>query len=86
MSRHVWIACAAVWSAGVAASGCNSVDLKTQVQVVDVSSGYFDNGLNASGLNHLVPSVTFSVRNVSDKEVSSIDMVVMYWAAGQDSE
>ena len=86
MSRHVWIACAAVLSAGVAASGCNSVDLKTQVQVVDVSSGYFDNGLNASGLNHLVPSVTFSVRNVSDKEVSSIDMVVMYWAAGQDSE
>jgi hypothetical protein len=86
MSRHGWIACAAVLFAGVAASGCNSVDLKTQVQVVDVSSGYYDNGLTAAGMNHMVPSVTFSLRNVSDKEVSSIDMVVMYWATGQDTE
>jgi len=86
MSRHGMLACAAVLVAGVAATGCNSVDLKTQVQVVDVSSGYYDNGLTPTGLNHMVPSVTFSLRNVSDREVSSIDMVVMYWADGQDSE
>src|SRR5688572_3673548 len=70
----------------VATAGCTTVDLKTQVQVVDVSSGYYDNGLTANGLNHLVPSITFSLRNISDREVSSIDMVVMYWAAGQDTE
>lgn len=86
MSRHGgFLIAAGLFALGVA-GGCNSVDLKTQVQVVDVSSGYFDNGLTPSGLNHMVPSVTFSLRNVSDKEVSSIDMVVMYWAAGQDSE
>jgi hypothetical protein len=86
MSRHGWFACAAVLIAACAASACNSVDLKTQLQVVDVSSGYYDNGLTPTGLNHLVPSVTFSVRNVSEKDVSSVDMVIMYWAAGQDSE
>ena len=86
MSRHGGFTCAAVLFAAVAAAGCTSVDLKTQLQVVDVSSGYYDNGLTPTGLNHLVPSVTFSLRNVSDREVSSIDMVVMYWAAGQDSE
>ena len=86
MSRQGVFFYAAVLLAVGAASGCNSVDLKTQVQVVDVTSGYYDNGLTPAGLNHLVPSVTFSVRNISDREVSSVDMVVMYWAQGQDAE
>lgn len=70
----------------VVAAGCESVDLKTAVQVADVSTGYYDNGVAANGYNHLVPSVTFSLRNTSDKELSSVDVVVMYWAAGQDAE
>ena len=87
MSRQGSPLFAAVFLAMVMASaGCNSVDLKTQVQVVDVSSGYYDNGLTPTGLNHLVPSITFSLRNISDREVSSIDMVVMYWAQGDDAE
>ena len=86
MSRQGLFFYAAVLLAVGATAGCNSVDLKTQVQVVDVSSGYYDNGLTPAGLNHLVPSITFSLRNVSDREVSSIDAVVMYWAAGQDTE
>ncbi len=87
MSRQGTFVFAAWFLAVVAASaGCNSVDLNTQVKVVDISSGYYDNGLTAAGLNHLVPSITFSVRNISDREVSSIDMVVMYWAQGQDAE
>jgi len=83
MSRQGLFFYAAVLAA---TAGCNSVDLKTQVQVVDVSSGYYDNGITPAGLNHMVPSITFSLRNISDKEVSSIDMVVMYWAQGQDTE
>ena len=86
MSRQGAFVFAAVLLALGATAGCNSVDLKTQVQVVDVSSGYYDNGLTAAGLNHLVPSVTFSLKNISDKEVSSVDTVVMYWAQGQDTE
>ncbi len=86
MSRQGSLFYAAVLLAVSATAGCNSVDLKTQVQVVDVSSGYYDNGITPAGMNHLVPSVTFSVRNISDREVSSIDMVIMYWATGQDTE
>lgn len=86
MSRQGSFFFAAVLLAVSVTAGCNSVDLKTQVQVVDVSSGYYDNGLTPAGLSHMVPSITFSLRNVSDREVSSIDAVVMYWAAGQDTE
>jgi hypothetical protein len=86
MSRQGSSLFAAVLIAVAATAGCESVDLKTAVEVVDVSTGYYDNGLTATGLNHLVPSITFSLKNISDKEVSSIDTVVMYWAAGQDTE
>jgi hypothetical protein len=86
MSRQGSSFYAAVLVAVAMTAGCNSVDLKTQVQVVDVSSGYYDNGLTPAGLNHLLPSITFSLRNVSDREISSIDMVVMYWAQGDDAE
>lgn len=86
MSRRTSFFHVAAVLAVVAAAGCESVDLKTAVQIADVSSGYYDNGLAANGFNHLVPSVTFSVRNVSDRELSSVDVVVMYWAAGQDAE
>jgi hypothetical protein len=86
MSRQGAFVYAALFLALGATAGCNSVDLKTQVEVVDVSSGYYDNGLNAAGLNHLLPSVTFSLRNLSDREVSSVDMIVMYWAEGDDAE
>lgn len=86
MSRRLIALRAAVLLAAFTVAGCESVDLKTAVQVTDVSSGYYDNGLTPAGLNHLVPSLTFTVRNASDQKLSSIDMVVMFWATGDDTE
>jgi hypothetical protein len=86
MSRHASSCFAVVFVAVLATAGCESVDLKTAAQVVDVSTGYYDNGLTPGGLNHMVPSITFSVKNVSDRELSSVDMMVLYWAVGQDTE
>lgn len=86
MSRTRRLLCAAGFFAVMTAAGCSSVDLKTAVEITDVSSGYYDNGINAAGLNHLVPSLTFSIRNASASELTSIDMVVMYWAEGDDTE
>lgn len=86
MSHRLTVLRVAVLLATFAVAGCTSVDLKTAVQITDVSSGYYDNGLTPAGLNHLVPSLTFTVRNASDQELSSIDVVVMYWAAGDDTE
>jgi hypothetical protein len=86
MSRQRTILRAFVLFSLLTAFGCDSVDLKTAIEVVDVSSGYYDDGLTPAGMNHLVPSVTFSLRNKSGGSVSSVDMIVMYWAQGQDAE
>ncbi len=86
MSRRITFLRVAALMAVVALAGCSSVDLKTAVQIADVSSGYYDAGLTEAGLNKLVPSLTFSVKNTSDQPLSSIDVVVMYWAEGDDTE
>lgn len=86
MSRRLIVLRVAALLVACTMTSCSSVDLKTAVQITDVSSGYYDNGLTPAGLNHLVPSLTFTVRNASDQELSSIDMVVMFWATGDDTE
>ena len=86
MSRRWLLARAAVVLVLVTVVGCETVDLKTAVQITDVSSGYYDAGLTDAGLNKLVPSLTFAIRNADDKPLSSIDVIVMYWQDGKDSE
>jgi hypothetical protein len=49
------------------------VDLKQAVQVTDVSSGWFDAGIQ-NGKNKLVPSVTFKLRKNADVNLTSISL------------
>ena len=51
-----------VLTAALAASGCGkTVDLATGLQVLDVSTGWFDAGI-VDGKNKLVPSVSFTLQ------------------------
>ena len=86
MTRRFLIAPAALVLAAATSVGCNTVDLKTAVEITDVSSGYFDAGITPAGLNKLVPSITFSIRNAADAPLSSVDMVVLFWQDGKDAE
>jgi hypothetical protein len=86
MSRPVPLVCAAILLAAVAVAGCRSVDLRTAVEVTDISSGYYDAGITETGLNKLVPSITFSLRNAADTTLSSVDVVALFWQEGKDAE
>jgi len=77
---------AAVVLAAVLAASCTSVDLQSAVQITEVSSGYYDAGLSETGLNRLVPSITFSIRNGAETKLSSVDMVILFWQDGADAE
>jgi hypothetical protein len=57
------------------------VDLKQTLQVTDVSSGYFDVGVQA-GKNKLVPSVTFKLKKNADVKLSSVSLNVGFLFAG----
>ena len=57
------------------------IDLKQNLQVTDVSSGYFDVGVQA-GQNKLVPSVTFKLKKNADVKLSSVSLNVGFLFAG----
>jgi hypothetical protein len=67
-------------AAAVSAAACREpVDLKQSVQVVDVSSGWFDAGIQ-EGKNKLVPSVTFKLRKAAEADLSSLSLNLVFMA------
>ncbi len=68
-----------------AAAGCASgpENLSTALAVTDVFSGYYDNGLK-NGMNHLVPSVTFRLKNQWEQPLSSVQLTIDFWRDGAD--
>jgi hypothetical protein len=72
------IAVAGLSAAVLSAQACSSgADVSTAIQVLDVSSGWFDAGI-VNGENKLVPSVTFKLRNVSDRPVTTLQANILF--------
>ena len=68
------------------AAGCTGdIDLKQALVVTDVFSGYYDNGIKDTQI-HLVPSLTFRLKNQSAQKVPGIELDVAFWAEGRDGE
>ena len=75
----------------VAAVSCAPpVDLTTNLQVLDVSTGWFDAGI-VNGQNKLVPTITFKLKNLSDQKLAVLQANVLFhrvsdptieWGAG----
>jgi hypothetical protein len=61
------------------------VDLAKAVQIVDVSTGWYDAGVT-NGQNKLVPSVTFKVKNVSNEPVTTLQANVLFHRINSDEE
>jgi hypothetical protein len=62
----------------LSASACSAgADVSTAIQVLEVTSGWYDAGI-VNGQNKLVPSVTFKLRNVSDKPVTTLQANVLF--------
>jgi hypothetical protein len=70
-----------LWVAFLTSSCGPPIDLKQTLQVTDVSSGYFDAGIQA-GKNKLVPSVTFKLKKNADVKLSSVSLNVGFLFAG----
>ena len=62
------------------AAACESIDLASSVAVTEVSSGWYDNGIK-DGANHLVPSITFRVKNTGTQPLTNVRIVVGFWLA-----
>src|SRR4029077_11145535 len=68
-----WILCLLLLS-----SGCGpTVDLAKGLEIVDVSSGWFDAGI-VNGKAKLIPSISFRVKNISDQKLSVLQVNALF--------
>jgi hypothetical protein len=59
-------------------AGCGpSVDLTKGLQILDVSSGWFDAGI-LDGQNKLVPTISFKLKNVSDRKLATLQVNALF--------
>lgn len=67
----------------LAAASCASPGHVSQLEVRDISTGYFDEGV-VDGQNKIVPSITFALHNTSGEPVSSVQLNIQFIRAGSD--
>lgn len=60
------------------------IDLKT-LEVAEVFTGYYDNGVK-DGWNHLLPSISFRLKNNGSVPASDVQLSVSFWVEGDDGE
>jgi hypothetical protein len=67
----------------LALAGCESRDVQTDLEVVNVHTGWYDSGIVEGGMNKLVPSISLQLRNVSDREIASVQLNAVFRRVGE---
>lgn len=60
-------------------------DLRRDLQIVDVTTGWFDAGL-VDGKNKLVPTISFRLKNVSSEPIASVQINGVFRRVGEEDE
>jgi hypothetical protein len=75
-----------VIAALVSSTACGpTVDLTKGLEVKILNSGWFDLGI-VNGQNKLVPTVTFTLHNISDQTLGTLQVQALFRRVGEDSE
>ncbi len=70
----------------VSGTACSpDIDLKASLQVADVSTGWADLGV-VNGQNKIVPSITFTLKNVGSTSITTLQSNVIFRRVGEDTE
>lgn len=70
----------------LASIGCSpNIDLKSSLQVGDVSTGWADLGV-INGQNKIVPSITFTFKNAGKDSITTLQGNVIFRRVGEDEE
>ena len=70
----------------IAGWGCGpQPNLATDLKFLPSLTGYADEGIK-DGLNKIVPSITFQLKNEGQLPITNVDLVLAYWVVGEDGE
>jgi hypothetical protein len=84
---RLWLrACLAGLLLALTTTACApAIDLTKGLQILDVSSGWFDAGV-VNGQNKLVPTISFKLKNVSDQKLSVLQVNVLFKRVSDPAE
>ena len=71
-------------AASLAVSACESRNVQTDLEIVDVRTGWYDVGITDTGENKIVPSISLRLRNVSEKPISGVQLDAVFKNVGQE--
>ena len=82
-----WLAVAAVALSSTLLSACGgpALDLTTSLQVIEVTSGWYDAGV-VNGQNKLVPSIAFRLKNVGPTIPGTTQLNAVFRRVGEPEE
>jgi hypothetical protein len=83
MSRARVFLAALIVSAAALAAACGSTGSVADLELQDITSGYFDEGVIA-GENKIVPSVSFKLHNKGTSSVSTVQLNTIFQIDGAD--
>ncbi len=78
-----------------AVPACSSIDLSQALEVTDVLSGYYDDGVQPYDygdgrgpvpVNQIRASLTFRLHNTTSEPISSVQLLSTFWKAGEDGD
>lgn len=68
-----------------ASISCGPIVDLSRLRVTDTSSGWYDDGVK-NGLNRLVPTVSFRLKNEGATPANEVQLTVAFWKDGDDGE
>jgi hypothetical protein len=68
----------------LAVTGCDSRDVQKDLQIMNVHTGWYDVGKNESGLTKIVPSISIDIKNVSDRDIASVQLNAVFKRKGEN--
>jgi hypothetical protein len=65
-------------------AGCQSREVEKDLRIVGARTGWYDVGVQPDGDNKLVPSISFEIENVSDRDIASVQLNAVFKRVGED--
>ena len=66
------------------AAACRSVEVEKVVTIIDPHTGWYDVGVQPGGKNKLVPSIAFTLQNVSPASIRNIQVNAIFYRVNLD--
>ena len=64
-------------------AACESREVDKDLKILDVQTGWYDAGVQEDGNNKIVPSVSLTLQNVSDRDIASVQLNAVFRRVGE---